>query len=279
MSAKIIDGERVAREIRERLKEEVQVLANKGRVPRLSIIVLRSPFARVHVARLKEKTCRQLGIKCHIYYLPETTTEGELSFLIERLNNSRDIHGINIHPLPPRLNHTQIFQQVDPQKDIEGLHFLNLGNFFRGKFTMVPFVAQGIIKIIESTGETIEGKRAVIIGRSQLVGKPASFLLLENNATVSICHTHTTNLEKFTKSADILIAAAGHPHTVNQRMVKEGAIVVDVGVNQIGTKLVGDVDYDEVKNVAGWITPVPGGLGPVTIATLLHNLVEAAKNS
>jgi methylenetetrahydrofolate dehydrogenase (NADP+)/methenyltetrahydrofolate cyclohydrolase len=142
---------------------------------------------------------------------------------------------------------------------------------------MAPFVAQGIMKLIESTGEPIEGKRAVIIGRSQLVGKPVSFMLLENNATVSVCHTHTMNLEKFTRAADILIVAAGHPHTVGRKMVKEGAIVIDVGVNQIGTRLVGDVDYDEVKSVAGWITPVPGGLGPVTIATLLHNLVEAAK--
>ncbi len=279
MPAKIINGERIAREIREELKEEVQQLTSRGRTPRLSIIVVRSPFARIHVAQLKEKTCQQLGIRCHIYYLPETTTEEELDFLIERLNSSRDVHGINIHPLTPHLNHAQISQQVLPHKDVEGLHFLNLGNFFSGKLAMAPFVAQGIMKIIESTEETIEGKRAVIIGRSQLVGKPVSYLLLEKNATVSICHTHTPNLEKFTKAADILVVAAGHPHTVNQKMVKEGAIVIDVGVNQVGTRLVGDVDFDGVKDVAGWITPTPGGVGPVTIATLLRNLVEAAKKS
>ena len=278
MAAKIINGEQVAREIRNKLKKEVKALINKGKLPGLAIIVVRSPFARTHVARLKERTCQQLGIKCQIFYLPETTTEEELLFLIERLNNSSDIHGINIHPLTPHLNHTQISQQVDPQKDVEGLHFLNLGKTFLGKYSSLPFVAKGIIKLIESTGEKIEGKRAVIIGRSQLVGKPVSFLLLEKNATVSICHSQTTDLHKFTRSADLLITAAGHPHTINKSMVKEGAIVIDVGVNQIGTKLVGDIDYDEVKNVAGWIAPVPGGVGPVTIVMLLDNLIEAAKN-
>lgn len=279
MAAKIINGEQIAREVREKLKEEVAMLKKeKNRTPGLAIIVVKSPFARVHVARLKERTCHQLGINCKVFYLPETTTEEEIIFLLEKLNNSKDIHGINIHPLTPHLNHTIISQFVDPLKDVEGLHFFNMGNFLMGEFKMVPFVAAGIMKLIESTGENLEGKKAVVIGRSQLVGKPMAFLLLQKNATVSICHSQTPDLTQFTKKADILVVAAGHPHTVNKEMVKEGAIVIDVGVNQVGTRLIGDVDFEDVEKIAGWITPVPGGVGPVTIAMLLDNVVKAAQN-
>jgi len=279
LAAKIINGEQIAREVRERLKEEVAILKReKNRTPGLAIIVVKSPFARVHVARLKERTCQQLGINCKVFYLPETTTDEELIFLLERLNNTKDIHGINIHPLSPHLDHTVISQFVDPLKDVEGLHFFSMGNFLMGELKMVPFVASGIMKLIESTGENLEGKRAVVIGRSQLVGKPIAFLLLQKNATVSICHSQTPDLKRFTQKADVLVVAAGHPHTVNKEMVKEGAIVIDVGVNQVGTRLIGDVDFEDVEKVAGWITPVPGGVGPVTIAMLLHNVVKAAQN-
>ncbi len=278
MAANVINGEQVAREVREKLKEEVASLKKeKKKTPGLAIIVVKSPFARVHVARLKERTCHQLGINCKIFYLPETTTDEEIIFLIERLNASREIHGINIHPLTPHLNHTLISQLVDPCKDVEGLHFLNMGNFLMGDFNMVPFVAGGIMKVIESTGESLEGKRAVVVGRSQLVGKPIAFLLLQKNATASICHSQTPDLAQFTKKADVLVVAAGHPHTINKEMVKEGAMVIDVGVNQVGTHLIGDVDFEDVEKVAGWITPVPGGVGPVTIAMLLDNLVKAAR--
>lgn len=280
MTAQIINGEQVARDLRGQLKEEVALLKQeKGIIPGLAILIVRSPFARMHVARLKERTCQQLGINCKIVMLPETTTDEEIIFRLERLNDDKNIHGINIHPLTPHLSHTLISQQVDPEKDVEGLHFLNMGDFLVGRPRMVPFVATGIIKLIESTGIDLEGKRAVVVGRSQLVGKPLAFLLLEKNATVSICHSITSNLEAYTKEADLLVVAAGHPRIINSRMVKEGAVVVDVGVNQIGSRLLGDVDYEEVKNVAGWITPVPGGVGPVTIAMLLDNLVEAARNS
>ena len=279
MAAKIINGEQIAREVRERLKEEVAILKReKNRTPGLAIIIVKSPFARVHVARLKERTCQQLGINCKVFYLPETTTDEELIFLLERLNNTKDIHGINIHPLSPHLDHTVISQFVDPLKDVEGLHFFSMGNFLMGELKMVPFVASGIMKLIESTGENLEGKRAVVIGRSQLVGKPIAFLLLQKNATVSICHSQTPDLKRFTQKADVLVVAAGHPHTVNKEMVKEGAIVIDVGVNHVGTRLIGDVDFEDVEKVAGWITPVPGGVGPVTIAMLLHNVVRAAQN-
>lgn len=278
MPAKIINGEQVAREVREKIKEDVAALKKeKGVTPGLAIIVVKSPFARVHIARLKEKTCQQLGINCHVFYLPETTTDEEIVHFIERLNNTENVHGINIHPLTPHLNHTYISQVVDPRKDVEGLHFFNMGDFLIGASHMPPFVAKGIIKLIESTGESIEGKRAVVVGRSQLVGKPVAFMLLEKNATVSIVHSQTRDLAAFTKKADILVVAAGHPHTVTGKMVKEGAIVIDVGITQVGMRLVGDVDREEVERVASWITPVPGGVGPVTIAMLLDNLVEAAK--
>ena len=280
MTAQIINGEQVARDLRRQLKEEVTLLKQeKGIVPGLAIVVVRSPFARMHVARLKERTCQQLGIKCEVVYLSETTTDDEIIYRIERLNDAKDIHGINIHPLTPHLSHTLISQQVDPEKDVEGLHFLNMGDSLIGRPRMVPFVARGIMKLIESTGMKLEGARAVVVGRSQLVGKPLAFLLLEKNATVSICHSVTANLESYTKKADLLVVASGHPRTITSRMVKEGAVVIDVGVNQIGSHLIGDVDYDEVKNIAAWITPVPGGVGPVTIAMLLDNLIKAAQNS
>ncbi len=277
MVAQIINGEQVARDLRRQLKEEIASLKQeKGITPGLAIIVVKSPFARLHVVRLKERTCQQLGIKCQVIYLPETTTDDEIVYKIERLNNDKNIHGINIHPLTPHLSHTFISQQVDPAKDVEGLHFLNMGGFLKGRYRMVPFVAKGVMKLIESTGIDLTGKRAVVVGRSQLVGKPLAFLLLEKNATVSICHSVTADLAAYTKKADLLVVAAGNPRTINSKMVKEGSVVVDVGVNQVGSRLIGDVDYEEVKNIASWITPVPGGVGPVTIAMLLDNLVKAA---
>jgi methylenetetrahydrofolate dehydrogenase (NADP+)/methenyltetrahydrofolate cyclohydrolase len=279
LAANVINGEQVARNLRATVKEKVASLKKeKNRTPGLAIIVVKNPQARVHVARLKERTCRQLGINCQVFYLSDTTTDEEIQFLIKKLNTSSEIHGINIHPLPLHLNHTLISQLVDPCKDVEGLHFLNMGRFLMGDTYMVPFVAGGIVKLIESTGENLEGKKVVVVGRSQLVGKPIAFLLLQKNATVSICHSQTPNLAHFTKRADILVAAAGHPRTITKKMVKEGAIVIDVGINRIGTRLIGDVDKD-VEQVAGWITPVPGGVGPVTIAMLLDNLVRAAQKT
>lgn len=278
MAANIIDGQQVAKEARIKIMNDVARLQQeKGITPGLAIIVLRSPYGRVHIAQLKERTCRQLGIKSQIFFLPETTTEEELSYLIERLNSAKEVHGINIHPLPYHLSHTKISQVVDPAKDVEGLHFLNMGRFLLGSSYMLPFVGRGIVSLIESTGENLEGKRAVIVGRSQLVGKPVSFLLLQKNATVSICHSETSNLAAFTRKADILVVAAGHPNTITGNMVKEGAIVIDVGVNNVGTHLVGDVDHKEAEKVAAWITPVVGGVGPVTIAMLLDNVVGAAE--
>lgn len=280
MTAQIINGEQVARDLRRHLKEEVALLKQEnGTIPGLAIIVVKSPFARLQVAKLKERTCRQLGIQCQIIYLPETATDEEIIYRLERLNHDKNIHGINIHPLTPHLSHTLISQQVDPAKDVEGLHFLNMGDFLIGCHRMIPFVARGIMKLIESTGIDLTGKRAVVVGRSRLVGKPLAFLLLEKNATVSICHSDTADLASYTKKADLLVVAAGHPRIINSKMVREGAVVIDVGVNKVGSRLIGDVDYEEIKSIASWITPVPGGVGPVTIAMLLDNLLKAARLS
>lgn len=273
----MINGEQIAREVREQLKSATVSLKKKGVTPGLAIVVLKSPVARIHVARLKERTCRQLGIYCQTYYLPENTTEDDLGRLLAQLNTASKIHGVNIHPLPPSFNHTRLSQLVAPHKDIEGLHFLNTGNFFRGEHHLIPYVAKGIMKLIAATGENLAGKRAVIVGRSQLVGKPVAFLLLEKEVTVSICHSQTPDLAAFTRKADLLVVAAGTPRLITAEMVKAGAIVINVGVNLAGTRLVGDVDYRGVEKVAGWITPVPGGTGPVTIAMLLENLLEAAQ--
>ena len=277
MAANVINGEQIAREVREQLKSATVSLKKKGVTPGLAIVVLKSPVARIHVARLKERTCRQLGIYCQTYYLPENTTEDDLGRLLAQLNTAPKIHGVNIHPLPPSFNHTRLSQLVAPHKDIEGLHFLNTGNFFRGEHHLIPYVAKGIMKLIAATGENLAGKRAVIVGRSQLVGKPVAFLLLEKEVTVSICHSQTPDLAAFTRKADLLVVAAGTPRLITAEMVKVGAIVINVGVNLAGTRLVGDVDYRGVEKVAGWITPVPGGTGPVTIAMLLENLLEAAQ--
>lgn len=279
MAARVISGVQIAREVRGQLKSETASLKKKGITPGLAIVVLKSPTDRIHVARLKERTCRQLGIKCQTYYLPEKATEDDLSHLLTQLNIAPEIHGINIHPLPPHLNHIRISQLVAPSKDIEGFHFLNMGNLCTGEPRMVPFVAKSIMKLIAATEENLKSKRAVVVGRSELVGKPVAFLLLEKDVTVSVCHSQTPDLATFTKKADLLVVAAGNPRMITAEMVKEGAIVIDVGVNLAGTRLVGDVDYRSVEKVAGWITPVPGGVGPVTIAMLLENLLDAAKTS
>ncbi|NLL20994.1 MAG: bifunctional 5,10-methylene-tetrahydrofolate dehydrogenase/5,10-methylene-tetrahydrofolate cyclohydrolase [Firmicutes bacterium] len=278
MVAKIIKGEQVAREIRGKLKREVAALKKEKNItPGLAIIAVRTPKAQIHVARLKERTCHQLGIKCQTFYLPDTTTDEEIISLIKRLNSAKDIHGINIHPFKDPLKHTRIYQVVDSRKDVEGLHYENLGLFFTGEHLVAPFMAKGILKMIESTGVELKGKTATVIGRDKLLGKPLALLLLNKNVTVSICHSHTAELSQFTKNADILVAAAGRPKLIKKDMVKEGAIVIDAGENRVGSYLIGDVDYEDVRQVAGWITPVPGGVGPVSIAMLLDNLVKATK--
>ncbi|NLJ55917.1 MAG: bifunctional 5,10-methylenetetrahydrofolate dehydrogenase/5,10-methenyltetrahydrofolate cyclohydrolase [Firmicutes bacterium] len=279
MAAKVISGVQVTRKVREELRVKIATLRKKGIAPGLAIVVLKNPAARVHVARLKERACRQLGIKCKVHCLPENTTKEEFIQLLKQLNTAPEIHGINIHPLPPHFNLTSVSQLVAPNKDIEGLHFQNMGNLCKDSPPLIPYVAKGIMKLIETTGVNLENKQAVVVGRSELVGKPVAALLLNKRVIVSICHSQTIDLVSFTKRADLLVVATGNPRLITAEMVKKGAIVIDVGVNLTGTRLVGDVDYWGVEKVAGWITPVPGGVGPVTISMLLTNLLDRAARS
>lgn len=210
--------------------------------------------------------------------MPAVTTEEELLQKIEVLNQKADIHGILVQlPLPGHINEKLVIEKIDPKKDVDGFHPINAGKLSVGEETMLPCTPHGIIKLLDLEGIEIEGKHAVIIGRSNIVGKPAASLLLQRNATVTICHSRTKNLKEMTRQADILVAALGKPNFVTADMVKPGAVVIDVGVNRLEGKLVGDVDFEQVKEIAGAITPVPGGVGPMTITMLLYNTVMAAK--
>jgi methylenetetrahydrofolate dehydrogenase (NADP+)/methenyltetrahydrofolate cyclohydrolase len=278
MAAQIIDGNVVAGEIRKLVKDEMnRVKKNKEIVPGLAIVLVNSPVARKSIAELKKRTCESVGVYCEIHELNSLTRQDEVIELIEELNGDPKIHGINLHPMPNHINFKQLINHVDPAKDVEGLHPENMGNFLLGGKTFVPFTPRGIMKLIESTGIEIKGKRAVIVGRSQHVGLPIGFLLLEQHATVTFAHSRSWYLEQVIREADILVVAAGHPEMINGDMVKPGALVIDVGVSMVSGHFVGDVEYASVSRVADWITPVPGGVGPMSIAMMLLNLVRCCE--
>lgn len=272
MSAKIIDGKKIAEKIRQDLKKEVSKLKEK---PGLAVVLVgNNPASQVYIS-MKERKCSEIGFYSKKIVLPENTDEEKLLGIIDELNQDNKIHGILVQlPLPEHIDQHLIIDAILPNKDADGLHPINLGNMFIGKNIIVPATPQGVIKLIESTGMNLEGKHAVVAGRSALVGKPVSILLQQKNCTVTMCHSKTKPLEKYTKQADILVVAIGKPRAITKDMVKKGAIVIDVGTNKVYDKLVGDVDFDEVKKVAGYITPVPGGVGPMTIACLLENTLE-----
>lgn len=275
----LIDGKAAAKKIRAELEQQVKNLKNeKGTVPGLAVIIVgEDPASKVYVSK-KHKACLELGIHSEVYEMPAVTTEEELLQKIEVLNQKADIHGILVQlPLPGHINEKLVIEKIDPKKDVDGFHPINAGKLSVGEETMLPCTPHGIIKLLDLEGIEIEGKHAVIIGRSNIVGKPAASLLLQRNATVTICHSRTKNLKEMTRQADILVAALGKPNFVTADMVKPGAVVIDVGVNRQEGKLVGDVDFEQVKEIAGAITPVPGGVGPMTITMLLYNTVMAAK--
>ncbi len=269
MTAKIIDGKKIAQEVRNEIKEKIKSI---GKTPGLAFILVGdNPASQVYV-KGKDKACKEVGIYSEVYNLKEETTEEELLELIDRLNQESKINGMIVQlPLPKHINQHLVIDAILPEKDADGFTPVNIGEMFLGRNRIVPATPKGIIKLIESTGIEIEGKHAVIVGRSNIVGKPTATLLLQKNATVTICHSKTENLTEITKQADILVVAVGKPKFLKKNMVKRGAIVIDVGINRLENKLVGDVDFDEVKEVAGYITPVPGGVGPMTIAMLLEN--------
>jgi methylenetetrahydrofolate dehydrogenase (NADP+)/methenyltetrahydrofolate cyclohydrolase len=283
MAATLIKGSEISKQIKEELKQEVARLKEKHNlVPGLAtILVGEDEASKVYVGQ-KEKTCKELGIHSERINLPGNTTEAELLALVEKLNKDSRIHGILVQlPLPKHINETNVLYAIDPKKDVDGFHPVNVGKLMLGKPDFIPCTPHGIQELLIRSGVKTDGAEAVVVGRSNIVGKPIANMLLQKkkgaNATVTICHTGTKDLASHTKRADILIVAAGKPKTITADMVKEGVVVIDVGVNRLETGLVGDVDFETVKEKAKAITPVPGGVGPMTIAMLMHNTVQAAK--
>ena len=279
--ARILSGKEFAARIKEDAARGVAALKASGVLPRLAVIIVGSdPASEVYV-RNKQRTCDELGIRSDHIALPAETTKEELLACIEELNVDPEVHGILVQlPLPAQIaeDEEEILSHIDPRKDVDGFHPVNVGHLVLGAPGLRPCTPAGCIRMLDYAGIPIEGAHAVIIGRSNIVGKPMAHLLLERNATVTICHSRTQNLAAIARTADILVAAVGRPHFVTADMVKEGATVIDVGINRIAPKkLVGDVDFDGAAAVAGAITPVPGGVGLLTVAMLMENVVQAAK--
>lgn len=278
--ATIINGKELAKEIRQNLKQEVDKLKENKIYPKLAVILVgEDPSSKVYV-RNKSRACDEIGIVFEEHLLNENIQMDELLQLIESLNKNPEINGILLQsPLPKHLDINQAFQTISPEKDVDGFHPLNVGKLCLGQDTFISCTPYGVIRMIEKYGIEVQGKKAVIIGRSNIVGKPLIQCLLNKNATVTVCHSKTENLKEITKEADILIAALGKAKFVTADMVKEGATVIDVGINTNEEgKLVGDVDFEQVEKKVEYITPVPGGVGPMTIAMLMENVVKAAKN-
>ena len=276
----ILNGKELAKKIRGELKEEVIKLKEKNINPKLAVIMVGDDKASAVYVRNKSKACEEIGIEFEEFLLDRTITQEELINLIKTLNNREDIHGILLQsPIPDSLDIREAFNTIDYKKDVDGFNPINVGKLSIGEDCFISCTPYGVIRMLEEYNIQIEGKRAVIIGRSNIVGKPLIQCLLNKNATVTICHSKTKNIEEITKEADILIAALGKPKFVEEDMVKKDAVVIDVGINRNEEgKLVGDVDLENVSKKASYITPVPGGVGPMTIAMLMNNVVKAAKS-
>ncbi len=278
----ILDGKGLAEKIREQIKGEVEVFKKKnGFVPGLAtILVGDNPASQVYVKN-KNRACMETGMKSFHHFLPSTTSQQDLLKLVSQLNQNREVHGILVQlPLPSGIQSDTILEAISPEKDVDGFHPVNMGRLVLSKPGLRPCTPLGILKLIESVSYDLSGKNAVVMGRSNIVGKPIALMLLEKNATVTVCHSRTKDLESVVKQADVVIAAIGKPHFVKGSWIKKGALVMDVGINRLPDgKLVGDVDFEEAVKQAGWITPVPGGVGPMTIAMLLVNTLQAAKNN
>ena len=277
----IIDGKKIAAQIKDNIAAEVKILKEKtGKIPGLAVVLVGDDSASAVYVKNKNKSCQKIGFQSIENILPENTSEDKLLQLINELNKNEQVNGILVQlPLPNHISSQNILEAITPQKDVDGFHPENVGRLVSGNTLFSPCTPAGIIKLLEEYKIEIEGKHAVIIGRSNIVGKPVSFLLLERNATVTICHSRTKNLPTLSRSADILIAAIGKPNFVTSEMVKNNAVVIDVGINRVEDKLVGDVDFASVSKKTSFITPVPGGVGPMTIAMLMENTFQAFKNS
>lgn len=279
MTAIRIDGKAISAQIREEVAKEAAQLVEKGIVPGLAVVLVGDdPASSVYVGS-KEKACIELGFYSEVHKLPGDTTQEQLLALIERLNEQANIHGILVQlPLPAHIEEKAVIDAIRVEKDVDGFHPVSTGNLVIGDDSLLPCTPAGVIELIKRTGSGISGKHAVVIGRSNIVGKPVAMLLLRENATVTICHSRTVNMKEIARQADILVVAIGKANAIDASYVKPGAVVIDVGINRLDTgKLAGDVDFASAEAVAGHITPVPGGVGPMTITMLMHNTLLAAR--
>jgi len=279
MAATVISGKDLAKKVKDNLKSDVESLKAKGIETCLVVIIVGDdPASRVYVNN-KKKACEEVGIKSIEYALGADTSEEELLTLIDKLNNDKSVNGILVQlPLPKQINEDKVIMAINPDKDVDAFHPVNVGKIMTGNPDFMPCTPAGVIKIIEETGIDIAGKECVVVGRSNIVGKPQAMLLLAKNGTVTICHSRTKDLEEVCRRADILVVAVGRPEMIKGSAIKPGAVVIDVGTNRTeAKKLVGDVEFSTASEVASYITPVPGGVGPMTIAMLMENTVKAAK--
>ncbi|MFX3616348.1 MAG: bifunctional methylenetetrahydrofolate dehydrogenase/methenyltetrahydrofolate cyclohydrolase FolD [Sporolactobacillus sp.] len=278
MVAKLIDGKKIAASMRQKMKERVAELVNKGTTPGLAVILVGENPASMSYVKGKIRDCKEVGIHSELIRLPETVSEEELLQEIDKLNHNSSIHGLLVQlPLPGQISEDKVIQKISPEKDVDGFHPINLGKMMTNQQCFVPCTPAGIIEMLHACNVRIAGKHVTIVGRSHIVGKPASQLFLNHDATVTICHSRTTPLAEYTKQADILVVAVGHAGLIGAEDIKQGAIVIDVGMNRNAEgKLVGDVEFPEVREKASFITPVPGGVGPMTRVMLLENTLKAA---
>ena len=279
MTAQIIDGKSIALSVRQGLEPRVEALKAKGVTPGLTVVVVGDDPASAIYVRNKERASQKLGMNGTVLRMPGETTQEELLTVVRKLNADDSIHGILVQlPLPAHIDEHAILREIDPDKDVDGFHAMNAGQLLNGEKGFVACTPKGVMRLLETTGVDLNGKNAVVVGRSNIVGKPMALLLLQKNCTVTIAHSRTRNLADVTRSADILVVAVGRAGMITGDMIKPGAIVMDVGINRVDGKVVGDVDFESAKEVASYITPVPGGVGAMTIAMLMENAVEAAEN-
>ncbi|MDD6415814.1 MAG: bifunctional methylenetetrahydrofolate dehydrogenase/methenyltetrahydrofolate cyclohydrolase [Lactobacillus sp.] len=275
---KILDGKALAQHLGRNLAEETNSLKSHGINPKFCVINIgEDPASKVYV-RSKRKKAEKIGIKQVVYQLPEDESEEDVLRLIDRLNADAEVAGLMVQlPVPDQIDVDKVIERIDPEKDVDGLTPANIGRLWMGKHFVEPATAAGIIALLDHYQIDLNGKNAVIVGRSNIVGKPLAALMLERNASVSILHSHTRDLGELTRRADILVSAVGKPHMIKAEMVKEGAVVIDVGINRVDGQLMGDVDFDQVKDKASWITPVPGGVGPLTVEFLMEEVIKLTR--
>ena len=279
MAAKLIDGKAVSQKIKMQVKTRVEKLAQQGIVPGLAVVLVGEDSASLTYVKNKKKTCEALGMRSDLHQFPDTLSEQELLAKIDELNNDPEIHGILVQlPLPQQIDEFNVITAISPDKDVDGFHPISVGNMMIGKDAFLPCTPHGIMELLAHYGIDPAGKHAVVIGRSNIVGKPIGQLLLQRDATVTYCHSKTKELANFTAQADILISAIGRAKFIDQTFIKPGAVIIDVGMNRDENgKLCGDVDFEDVQETASYVTPVPGGVGPMTIAMLMENTLESAE--